>query len=107
MMLLPGIVLKMIGLFVDADCCIFIIPLSNFSFEVDRLQDCLALSIVATTEDEGVDVALAWLPICPERHKEVLVFRIATEEVSTTLLNLTSNLQIRLVCCICSIYATW
>ena len=39
MMLLPGIVFKMIGLFVDVDCFICIFPRINFSFEIDRLQD--------------------------------------------------------------------
>ena len=103
-MLLPGIFLQMIGLFVDVDVdifCIWLSPCFNFRIEFDRLQDCLTLSIVATTEDEGVDVALAWLPICPERNIELVKFSIVTEEVSTTLLNLTSNLQIRLLWCIC------
>ena len=69
MMLLSGIVFKMIGLFVDVDfCCICIFPRINFSFEIDRLQDCLALSIIATTEDEGIDITLAWLPICAKRN---------------------------------------
>lgn len=40
MMLLPGIVFKMIGLFVDVDfCCTCLSPRINFSCEIDRLQD--------------------------------------------------------------------
>ena len=71
MMLLPGIVLKMIGLFGDVDFFfIWIWPISSFSFEIDRLQDCLALLIIATTEDEGVGVALALLPSWTEWYVE-------------------------------------
>jgi len=59
MMLLPGIFFKMIGLFVDVDfCCIWLWPISSFSFEIDRLQDWQAMIIIATTEDEGVGVAI-------------------------------------------------
>jgi len=49
----------MIGLFVDVDfCCIWLWPISSFSFEIDRLQDWQAMIIIATTEDEGVGVAI-------------------------------------------------
>ena len=74
-MLLPGIVFKMIGLFVDVDiCCICLFPVSSYSFEIDRLQDWQAMIIIATTEDEGVGVALALLPSLTEWYVEGLIF---------------------------------
>lgn len=47
---------------------IIICPLCGLCFEVDWLQDWIALIIITTAENEGIDITLAWLPICAKRN---------------------------------------
>ena len=41
--------------------CIFAIPSVYLCIEVDWHQDLIAIRIITTSEDEGVDITLAWL----------------------------------------------